>query len=77
MLAISRRTDALSTLTVREREVLALMAEGRSNTAIAEQLMLAYGSVEKHITNIFVKLGLPPSSNDHRRVMAVLRYLRS
>lgn len=77
ILAVSRRTDALGMLTAREREVLALMAEGRSNTAIAEQLVLAYGSVEKHVTNIFAKLGLPPSGNDHRRVMAVLRYLRS
>ncbi|AEV84118.1 LuxR family transcriptional regulator [Actinoplanes sp. SE50] len=66
----------LSGLTGREREVLALMAEGRSNTAIAEQLVLAYASVEKHITSIFTKLGLPASASDHRRVLAVLQYLR-
>ncbi len=73
----SRRVDALATLTAREREVLALMAEGRSNTAIAKALVLSYGSVEKHVTNIFTKLGLPPSEGDHRRVLAVLRYLES
>jgi DNA-binding NarL/FixJ family response regulator len=73
----SRRVDALATLTAREREVLALMAEGRSNTAIAKALVLSYGSVEKHVTNIFTKLGLPPSEADHRRVLAVLRYLES
>jgi DNA-binding NarL/FixJ family response regulator len=77
MLATSRRTDDLDALTPREREVLALMAEGRSNTAIAERLVLAYGSVEKHVTSIFTKFGLPPSAGDHRRVLAVLRYLRS
>jgi DNA-binding NarL/FixJ family response regulator len=77
MLATSRRAGDLGTLTARERDVLALMAEGRSNTAIAERLVLAYGSVEKHVTSIFAKLGLPPSAGDHRRVLAVLRYLRS
>jgi DNA-binding NarL/FixJ family response regulator len=77
MLATSRRSDDLGALTARERDVLALMAEGRSNSAIAEQLVLAYGSVEKHVTSIFMKLGLPASSGDHRRVLAVLRYLRS
>ncbi|GAB1691454.1 response regulator transcription factor [Krasilnikovia sp. M28-CT-15] len=77
MLAVSRHTDHLAALTPREREVLALMAEGRSNTAIAEQLVLAYGSVEKHITSIFTKLGLPASATDHRRVLAVLHYLGS
>jgi DNA-binding NarL/FixJ family response regulator len=73
----SRRVDALATLTPREREVLAMMAEGRSNSAIAKMLVLSYGSVEKHVTNIFTKLGLPPSEADHRRVLAVLRYLES
>ena len=75
MFAVSRHTDHLAALTAREREVLALMAQGRSNTAIAEQLVLAYGSVEKHITNIFTKLGLPASTSDHRRVLAVLHFL--
>jgi DNA-binding NarL/FixJ family response regulator len=77
MIAATRRTDGLGSLTPREREVLALMAEGRSNVAIAERLVLAYGSVEKHITSIFTKLGLEPSTGDHRRVLAVLRFLRS
>jgi DNA-binding NarL/FixJ family response regulator len=77
LLTVSRHTGHLSVLTAREREVLALMAEGRSNTAIADRLVLAYGSVEKHITSIFSKLGLPASAGDHRRVLAVLHYLRS
>jgi DNA-binding NarL/FixJ family response regulator len=68
--------DALSSLTAREREVLELMAEGRSNTAIAEALVVTPGAVEKHITNIFAKLGLPACEDDHRRVLAVLAYLR-
>jgi DNA-binding NarL/FixJ family response regulator len=63
-------------LTAREREVLALMAEGRSNTAIAESLVVTPGAVEKHITNIFAKLELPACDDDHRRVLAVLAYLR-
>jgi DNA-binding NarL/FixJ family response regulator len=61
--------------TPREREVLALMAEGRSNAAIAEILVVSDRSVEKHVGNIFSKLALPPSDADHRRVLAVLRYL--
>lgn len=69
-------TQALSGLTAREREVLALMAEGRSNAAIAESLVVTAGAVEKHITNIFVKLELPACEDDHRRVLAVLAYLR-
>lgn len=77
MLNSGRHADHLAMLTGREREVLALMAQGRSNSAIAEEMVLAYGSVEKHITSIFTKLGLPASSSDHRRVLAVLRYLRS
>ena len=77
LLGTSRRTDALTTLTPREREVLALMAEGRSNAAIAEILVVSDRSVEKHVGNIFSKLGLAPSDADHRRVLAVLRYLES
>jgi DNA-binding NarL/FixJ family response regulator len=73
----SRRGDGLSTLTTRERDVLALMAEGRSNTAIAQILVVSDRSVEKHVGNIFSKLGLAPSDADHRRVLAVLRYLES
>lgn len=70
------RKDALGGLTGREREVLELMAEGRSNTAIAETLVVTPGAVEKHITNIYSKLGLPACDVDHRRVLAVLTYLR-
>lgn len=70
------RTDPLSRLTPREREVLALMAEGRTNAAIAQKLVVSDGAVEKHISNIFAKLQLGPSDSDHRRVMAVLAYLR-
>jgi DNA-binding NarL/FixJ family response regulator len=69
-------TDSLSRLTAREREVLELMAEGRSNTAIAESLVVTPGAVEKHITNIFAKLDLPACHDDHRRVLAVLAYLQ-
>jgi DNA-binding NarL/FixJ family response regulator len=74
--ARSGTTDALSRLSTREREVLELMAEGRSNTAIAESLVVTQGAVEKHITNIFAKLDLPACDDDHRRVLAVLAYLR-
>jgi len=70
-----RRGSALDDLSDREREVLGLMAEGKSNAAIAEALVLTVGAVEKHIANIFMKLGLTPSGNDHRRVLAVLAYL--
>jgi DNA-binding NarL/FixJ family response regulator len=73
----SRRVDGLATLTAREREVLALMAEGRSNGAIAGALVVSERAVEKHVANIFSKLGLTPSDTDHRRVLAVLRYLGS
>ncbi len=69
-------TQALKGLTAREREVLALMAEGRSNAAIADSLVVTAGAVEKHITNIFAKLELPACEDDHRRVLAVLAYLR-
>jgi DNA-binding NarL/FixJ family response regulator len=68
--------DPLGSLTGREREVLELMAEGRSNAAIAESLVVTPGAVEKHITNIFAKLDLPACEEDHRRVLAVLAYLR-
>jgi DNA-binding NarL/FixJ family response regulator len=71
------RKDPIRTLTPRERDVLQLMAEGRTNTAIARALVVTEGAVEKHISNIFGKLALAPSDSDHRRVMAVLSYLRS
>jgi DNA-binding NarL/FixJ family response regulator len=77
ILRASRQADALGTLTAREHEVLALMAEGRSNNAIAGTLVVSERAVEKHVGNIFSKLGLPPSDADHRRVLAVLRYLQS
>jgi len=73
----SREDDPLEELTPREREVLALMAEGRSNAAIAEQLVVTERAVEKHVTSIFGKLGLSASSEDHRRVLAVLRFLEA
>jgi DNA-binding NarL/FixJ family response regulator len=73
----SRRVEGLAALTAREREVLTLMAEGRSNGAIAAALVVSERGVEKHVANIFSKLGLPPSDTDHRRVLAVLRYLGS
>jgi DNA-binding NarL/FixJ family response regulator len=71
-----RRGDRLETLTEREREVLSLMAEGRTNAAIAERLFVSEGTVEKHVTSVFGKLGLPATEADHRRVLAVLAYLR-
>jgi DNA-binding NarL/FixJ family response regulator len=75
LMGASRRADALSGLTTREREVLALMAEGRTNSAIATSLVVSEGAVEKHIANIFSKLDLPATPTDHRRILAVLRYL--
>ena len=72
-----RRDDPLDALTAREREVLVLMAEGRSNAAIADTLVVSPGAVEKHVGNVFAKLGLPPSDSDHRRVLAVLTWLRA
>jgi DNA-binding NarL/FixJ family response regulator len=75
LLARSRRRDPLARLSPREREVLGLMAEGRSNTAIARELVVSDGAVEKHVSNIFTKLDLPPTEHDHRRVLAVLRWL--
>ena len=75
LLGASRRADVLGDLTPRERDVLTLMAEGRSNSAIAGILVVSERAVEKHVSNIFSKLGLAPSDADHRRVLAVLRYL--
>ncbi|ASY33311.1 MULTISPECIES: response regulator transcription factor [unclassified Streptomyces] len=77
LLGRSRKQDVLANLTPREREVLALMAEGRTNSAVAKALVVSDGAVEKHVSNIFMKLGLSPSEGDHRRVLAVLTYLRS
>ena len=75
LLRASRHVDGLAALSPREREVLALMAEGRSNAGIARALVVTGGVVEKHVASIFGKLGLPPSEGDNRRVLAVLRYL--
>ena len=77
LLGRSRKQDVLAGLTPREREVLGLMAEGRTNSAVAQQLVVSDGAVEKHVSNIFLKLGLSPSDGDHRRVLAVLTYLNS
>jgi DNA-binding NarL/FixJ family response regulator len=71
-----RGRDPMASLTGREREVLALMAQGRSNTAVARELVVTEGAVEKHVTNIFTKLNLPRDDEQHRRVLAVLAYLR-
>ena len=77
LLGRRRREDPLSELSPREKEVLGLMAEGRSNHAIAAQLVVTERAVEKHVTSIFNKLSLPPAQEDHRRVLAVLTYLRA
>jgi DNA-binding NarL/FixJ family response regulator len=77
LLGRRRREDPLASLTPREREVLGLMAEGRSNAAIAEALVVTERAVEKHVTSIFSKLDLTPTVEDHRRVLAVLAYLRA
>jgi DNA-binding NarL/FixJ family response regulator len=77
LLGRRRREDPLESITAREREVLGLMAEGRSNAAIAEALVVTERAVEKHVTSIFSKLDLPPTVEDHRRVLAVLAYLRA
>jgi DNA-binding NarL/FixJ family response regulator len=76
LLARRRKDSPLGALSPRELEVLGLMAEGRSNAAIASRLVLTVGAVEKHVASILTKLRLPPSSEDHRRVLAVLAYLR-
>lgn len=76
LLVRRRRDDPLRQLTMREQEVLALMAEGRSNTSISRSLVVSDGAVEKHIGNIFAKLALVPGNDGHRRVLAVLAYLR-
>ncbi|MCL6301398.1 response regulator transcription factor [Streptomyces kronopolitis] len=77
LLGRSRKQDVLAHLTPREREVLGLMAEGRTNSAVARELVVSAGAVEKHVSNIFLKLGLAQSDGDHRRVLAVLTYLNS
>jgi len=77
LLGRHRRDDPLAELTAREREVLGQMAEGRSNRAIAEQLVITERAVEKHVTSIFSKLDLSPTAADHRRVLAVLKFLRA
>ncbi len=77
LLGRRRRDDPVDALTPREREVLELMAEGRSNVAIADTLVVTERAVEKHVTSIFHKLDLPPTAGDHRRVLAVLAYLRT
>jgi DNA-binding NarL/FixJ family response regulator len=77
LLGRRRREDPLAVLSPREREVLALMAEGRSNSAMAEVLGVSERAVEKHVTSIFSKLDLPRAATDHRRVLAVLTFLRS
>lgn len=77
MLRASRRTEGLTALAAREHDVLFRMAEGRSNASIADTLVILERVVEKHITSVFTKLGLVPSGADHRRVLAVLRYLGS
>ena len=77
LLGRQRRDDPLASISPREREVLQLMAEGRSNHAIAEQLVITERAVEKHVTSIFSKLDLAPAAEDHRRVLAVLAYLEN
>jgi DNA-binding NarL/FixJ family response regulator len=76
MVGRRRVGDPLDTLTLKEREVLSLMAEGLSNQGIADRLVVTVGAVERHVTAIFSKLGLPQTGQDHRRVLAVLEYLR-
>jgi DNA-binding NarL/FixJ family response regulator len=77
LLRAGRRADGVAALTARERHVLALMAEGRSNAGVADALVVSGGTVEKHVAGIFDKLGLPQDEADNRRVLAVLRYLSS
>ena len=73
---VAGRRSPVASLTPREREVLGLMAEGRTNAAIARELVVSDGAVEKHVSSVFAKLGLLPSTDDHRRVLAVLAHLR-
>jgi serine/threonine-protein kinase PknK len=75
LVSARRRQDPLAALSSREREVLALMAEGRSNAGIARRLWLTEGTVEKHVRHILAKLQLPEADEDHRRVLAVLTFL--
>jgi DNA-binding NarL/FixJ family response regulator len=75
LLTRARHADPLAALTPRERDVLDLMAQGRTNSAIGKALYISDGAVEKHVTSIFTKLDLPPADGDHRRVLAVLRWL--
>ena len=77
LLARRRQADPLAALSARERDVLRLMGEGRSNNGIAEELLLSAGSVEKYISGVFTKLGLLPTAGDHRRVLAVLAWLQA
>ncbi len=77
MLGRHRRNDPLADLSSRERQVLALMAEGRTNRAIGDELVVTAHAVEKHVTNIFVKLKLAPTAEDHRRVLAVLAFIQA
>jgi DNA-binding NarL/FixJ family response regulator len=77
LVAARRRNDPLADLTPREREVLALMAEGRSNNGIAHRLYITEGAVEKHVRNILMKLDLPTTQDDHRRVLAVVTFLEA
>ncbi len=77
LVSARRRTDPLGVLSDREREVLALMAEGRSNAGIARRLWVTEGTVEKHVRSILAKLSLPETNDDHRRVLAVLTFLEA
>jgi DNA-binding NarL/FixJ family response regulator len=77
LLGRRREADPLAEISPRERDVLGLMAEGRSNHAIASELVVTERAVEKHVTSIFTKLNLPPTADDHRRVLAVLTYLKA
>jgi serine/threonine-protein kinase PknK len=77
LVSIRRRTDPLAALTERERDVLALMAEGRSNAGISKRLWVTEGTVEKHVRSILAKLNLPEAEEDHRRVLAVVTFLQA